>query len=123
MAARIREGLAGAATCRGGALGFGAVADGEDSIQGVAWPSSRAPAQQGRGGGHGAGAGVAPASRPPHGASQEDREGRKEIRLVADRRVPHVSETMSGRWAGGFGGLKGAGGLRLGEGKEGFGVV
>jgi hypothetical protein len=52
----------------------------------------------------------------------EKRNREKGIRM-ADGWGPHVSETMSGRWAGGFGGLKGAGGLRLGEGKEGFGVV
>jgi hypothetical protein len=41
--------------------------------------------------------------------------GKKGIRRMADGWGPHVSETMRGRWAGGFGGLKGQVGWRFSE--------
>jgi hypothetical protein len=50
---------------------------GEDSVQGVAWPSSRAPAQQGRGGGHGAGAGSPLPRAPPRCVTGRRETGRK----------------------------------------------
>jgi hypothetical protein len=64
--------------------------------------------------GHGAGA-VRPCAR--HGG--ERKRGReKEIR--SDRWGPRGRETMSGRWAGGYGGLKGQAGWRSARTRGGF---
>jgi hypothetical protein len=84
MAAWIREGLAGAATCRGGALGFGdAGVSGWDPIQGRA-ASIRCASTAGRGG-HGWrrpwGAGAARLMpRAPHGMRHRIRQEGEKVR-------------------------------------------
>jgi hypothetical protein len=83
---------------------------GGDSVQGRV-EAIRGASTAGRAGGHGAGAGVA--SCPARLVLGIDREEEKVRGKGAERRVPRGSETMSGRWAGGFGGLKCTGGLAV----------